>query len=104
ASKACRVACACFALNSFIGTLPPKEGRQLYMARVDPMLTIGCEVVLDVEDALVQELMDVQHLFLRRLLGVGQHSMLATLFTETGILPLRFRRAKLAIGYLIYLL
>src|ERR1700722_9263264 len=30
--------------------------------------------------------------------------MLATLFMETGILPLRFRRATLAIGYLIYLL
>jgi exonuclease III len=104
ASKACRVACASFALDSFIGALPPKEGKMLYMARVDPILTFGCEVVLDVEETLVQKLSDVQHLFIRRLLGLGPRSLLATLFTETGILPLRFRRAKLAIGYLIYLL
>ena len=86
--------------------LPLKEGKILYMARVDPILTFGCEVVLDIEDALVQKLTlaDVQHLFIQRLLGLGPHSLLATLFTETGILPLRFRRAKLAIGYLLYLM
>ena len=70
ASKACRVACASFALDSFMGALPPKEGKMLYMARVDPILTFGCEVVLDIEDALVQKMTDVQHLFLRRLLGL----------------------------------
>ena len=41
---------------------------------------------------------------LRRLLGLGPRSVLATLFTETGVLPLRVRRAKLAIGYLLYLM
>ncbi|KAJ7628026.1 hypothetical protein DFH06DRAFT_1226943 [Mycena polygramma] len=30
------------------------------------------------------ELVDAQHLFLRRLLGINSHSMLAVLFTETG--------------------
>ena len=79
ASKACRVACASFALDSFMGALPPKEGKMLYMARVDPILTFGCEVVLDMEDALVQKLTDVQHLFIRRLLGLGPRSLLATL-------------------------
>ena len=104
ALKACRVACTSFALEAFIGVLPPKEGVLLYMARVDPVLAFGCEVVLDVEDSSVQKLMDVQHLYIQRLLGAGARSMLATLFTETGILPLRFRWVKLAIGYLIYLL
>lgn len=38
------------------------------------------------------------------LLSLGTHLRLATLFTEKRIMPLRFRRAKPAIGYLIYLL
>jgi hypothetical protein len=104
ASKARRVACASFALDAFIGVLFPKEGKMLYMARVDPILTFGCEVVLDVDEVLAQELVDIQHLFIRRLLGVGSRSMIATLFTETGLMPLRVRRAQLAISYLKYLL
>lgn len=103
-SKACRVACTCFALDDFIGTLAPTEGRMLYMARVDPILTFTSEIVLDVDDTSVHKLTNVQHLFIRQLLHVGSRSVLATLFTETGILPLRFRRANLAIAYLIYLL
>ena len=92
ALKACRVACASFALDAFIGELPPREGVLLYRARVDPasVLAFGCEVVLDVEVSSVQELMDMQHLYIRRLLGAGTRSMLATFFIETGILPLRF--------------
>ena len=75
------MACTSFALDAFIGVLPLKEGVLLYMVRVDPVLAFRCEVVLD-----------------------GTHSMLAMLFTETGILPLIFCYVKLAIGYLIYLL
>ena len=84
--------------------LPQKEGKMLYIARVNPILTFRCEVVLNVEETSIQKLKDVQHLFIRCLLGVGPCSMLATLFTETGIMPLRFHCAMLAIGYLIYLL
>jgi hypothetical protein len=74
------------------------------MARVDPILTFGCEVVLDVEESSMGKLAEVQHLYIRRLLAVGTRSILATLFTETGILPVRYRRVILAISYVIYLL
>ncbi|KAJ7235334.1 hypothetical protein C8J57DRAFT_1034976, partial [Mycena rebaudengoi] len=87
-----------------IGCLPPADGIRLYMARVDPHLTFGCEVCLDTDTNNLRELTDVQHEFIRRLLGVHDRSILAPLFTETGILPLTYRRPFLALGYLIYLL
>ena len=74
------------------------------MARVEPVLTFASEVVLDVDETSVTKLTDVQHLYIRRLLHVGQRSVLAPLFSETGILPVRFRRVVLAVGYLAYLL
>ncbi|THV03490.1 hypothetical protein K435DRAFT_747737 [Dendrothele bispora CBS 962.96] len=104
ASKARNAARATFAAQPMIGSLPPKEGIRLYMARIDPHLTFGCEVVLDVDLTLVGELEDVQHMFLRRLLGVNNHSILAILFSETGLLPVRYRRLQLALGYLKYLI
>ena len=104
ASKACRVACVSFALDDFIGSLAPTEGKLLYMARVEPVLTFASEVVLDVDETSVTKLTNVQHLYIRRLLHVGQRSVLAPLFSETGILPVRFRRVVLAVGYLAYLL
>jgi hypothetical protein len=88
-TKAHRVACASFTLDAFIGVLLPKEGKMLYMARVDPILTYGCEVILDVNETLAQELSDVPHLYIQHLLAVGSRSMVATLFMETGLMPLR---------------
>ncbi|KAF7347327.1 Reverse transcriptase domain-containing protein [Mycena venus] len=73
------------------------------MARVDCYLISGCELSLDTDSSLLQDHMDVQHLFLRRLLGLNPHSMLAILFTETGQMPLRVRRLLLALGRLLYL-
>jgi GTP:adenosylcobinamide-phosphate guanylyltransferase len=43
-------------------------------------------------------------MYLRRLLGLNSRSVLAVLFTETGIMPLRFRRVLLAVSYLAYVL
>ncbi|KAJ7438023.1 hypothetical protein B0H11DRAFT_1829642, partial [Mycena galericulata] len=43
-------------------------------------------------------------MFLRRLLGLNSHSMLAVLFTETGQMPVRIRRLLLALGRLRYML
>jgi hypothetical protein len=63
----------------------------------------GCEVVLDVHP-LAQQLVDVQHSFLRRLLKVNNRAMIAPLFTETAVIPLQFRRAQLALRYLGYLI
>jgi hypothetical protein len=64
-----------------IGALPPREGLQLYEARVDPHLTSGCEVVLDTEVYLVAHL--------EKLLDLNLRCMLPVLFTETGILPMQ---------------
>ncbi|KAF7374664.1 RNA-directed DNA polymerase from mobile element jockey [Mycena sanguinolenta] len=104
ASKARAVANTTFGAKSMIGTLPPYEGIRLYTARMDPHLTSGCEVCLDVDVSHLEELTDVQHEFLRRLLGLNRRSILAVLFTETGVIPLCYRRIILALGYLIYLM
>jgi hypothetical protein len=78
---------AILAIESFISSLPPQEGRILYTAWVDPHLIGGCEVVLDVD---LVSLCDVQHKFLHCLLEVNASFPLAPLFTELGIFPLRF--------------
>ncbi|KAJ7198660.1 hypothetical protein B0H12DRAFT_1037326, partial [Mycena haematopus] len=83
--------------------LPVREGLQLYMARVDCYLISGCELALDTDSALLQEHLEAQHMFLRRLLGLNPHSMLAILFTETGQMPVRVRRLLLALGRLNYM-
>ncbi|KAK6974806.1 hypothetical protein R3P38DRAFT_583593 [Favolaschia claudopus] len=72
--------------ESFIGVLPPREGLQLYKARVDPHLTSGCEIVLHTDLSLVGELETPQKPFLRRLLDLSPRCMLSV-FMETGILP-----------------
>ncbi|KAJ7155318.1 hypothetical protein C8R46DRAFT_997193 [Mycena filopes] len=103
ASKARGAANAIFALKHRVGTMPVKEGIQLYMARVDCYLISGCELSLDTAAGLLDDHVDVQHTFLRRLLGLNSHSMLAILFTETGQMPLRIRRLLLALGRLRYM-
>ena len=47
AAKARAVSPATFTLQSFIGDLRPLKGLHMYMARVDPHLTFGCEVSLN---------------------------------------------------------
>ncbi|KAJ7652699.1 hypothetical protein DFH06DRAFT_1093769 [Mycena polygramma] len=91
-------------LEDSTGRLTPKEYIQLYMARVDCHLIHGCEVSPDSEDIHVKELCEVQVNFLRQILNVHSHSMLAPLFTETGIMPLRVRRYLVMLVYLQYLL
>ncbi|KAJ7862074.1 hypothetical protein B0H13DRAFT_1900276 [Mycena leptocephala] len=102
ASKAQGVAHASFTVDSMIGSLPPREGVQLYMARVDPHLISGCEVVLDVTSRLVTKLEKPQLRFLRRLFGLKPRSMRAILFTETGLLPIRYRRAIIVLNHAKY--
>ncbi|KAF7345055.1 Reverse transcriptase domain-containing protein [Mycena venus] len=104
ASKARGTSNVIFGLKHRIGSLPVREGLQLYMARVDCYLISGCELALDTDTSLLDDLMEVQHSFLRRLLGLNSHSMLAVLFTETGQMPIRIRRLLLALGRLQYLL
>ncbi|KAJ7141096.1 hypothetical protein C8R44DRAFT_240746 [Mycena epipterygia] len=80
--------------------LSRRQKRAAY-PRVDPHLTSGCEVVLDVDRPLGAslEVTVAQIKFLRRLLGLNPRSMLAVLFTETGIIPIRYRRALLALRF-----
>ncbi|KAJ7024931.1 hypothetical protein C8F04DRAFT_968411, partial [Mycena alexandri] len=52
---------------------------------------------------LIEEYLEAQHLFLRRLLGINSRSMLAVLFTETGLMPIRVRRLLLGLSRLRYL-
>jgi Reverse transcriptase (RNA-dependent DNA polymerase) len=98
------VANVTFALDSFIGSLPPFEGKRLYNARVDPHLTSGCEISLDVNMVLLAPLQKVQHTFLRRLLGLNPRSMRAFLFSETGLAPIAYRRINLVLRYLLYII
>ncbi|KLO05044.1 hypothetical protein SCHPADRAFT_839832 [Schizopora paradoxa] len=101
--KARCVAGATLGLESYIGVVPPKQGKQLYMARIDPHLTFGCEVVIDVQNSGLKQLQNVQHTYIRRMLRLNPRSMRAILHTETGIMPIAYRRVLLALKYLIYL-
>jgi hypothetical protein len=42
--------------EAYIGNLPPKEGRLLYMACIDPHLISGARVIVDVNDPMLVEL------------------------------------------------
>ncbi|KAF6740987.1 hypothetical protein DFP72DRAFT_835718 [Ephemerocybe angulata] len=53
---------------------------------------------------LLSLLEDKQKSFIRRILGLHSRCVLALLFSETAIIPLRYRRVILALGYLRYLL
>ncbi|KAJ6481804.1 hypothetical protein C8R45DRAFT_831137 [Mycena sanguinolenta] len=103
ASKARNASNAIFAMKHRIGSLPAKEGLVLYMARVDCYLISGAEISIDVDAGLMEELVDIQHAFIRRLLGINSRSMLAVLFSETGLMPIRMRRLLLALARLRYM-
>ncbi|KAJ3870388.1 hypothetical protein F5051DRAFT_302124, partial [Lentinula edodes] len=60
-----------------------------YMGRVDPYLKNGAEVIVDIYDVRKQ-LESVQHYFIRRMLGLNGKSMVALLFSETGLWPIRY--------------
>ncbi|KAF7360729.1 Reverse transcriptase domain-containing protein [Mycena venus] len=102
-SKAQNASNAIFAMKHRIGSLPVKEGLQLYMARVDCYLISAAEISIDVDAHLLDEYLDAQYLFLWRLLGINSHSMLAVLFTETGLMPIRIQRLLLALSRLRYM-
>jgi len=104
AGKARSVAQTTFTLDESIGHLPPAEARLMYLARVDPHLTFGCEVMLDVRPDDLEKLVDVQVSYLRRLLSLSSFSQRTPLYTETGILPIGHRRITLTLGYLQYLI
>ncbi|KAF7964774.1 hypothetical protein HWV62_3128 [Athelia sp. TMB] len=104
AAKAKSVAGSIFSVESFVGSLPPLQGLRLYNARVDSHLPAACKVAIDVAMPLLKPLQAVQHTFLQRLIGLNPRAMRAFLFSESGLLPLAYRRIILALRYLLYLL
>ncbi|EJD35770.1 hypothetical protein AURDEDRAFT_27592, partial [Auricularia subglabra TFB-10046 SS5] len=104
ANSALTTAHAILHVESMIGTLSPAMGKDLYSARIDPQLTQGCEIMPDATHLHIERLLAVQKLFIRRLLGVYARSLVAPLFTETGIWALQYRRLELTLRYLKYLL
>ncbi|KAJ7714024.1 hypothetical protein DFH07DRAFT_934684 [Mycena maculata] len=104
ASAVSRAGHSVLGIEAYIGDLPPKEGRLLYMACIDPHLVSGADIIIDVDDKSLAHLEKVQHAFLCHLLGLGAYSMCAPLFTELGLVPLCYRRLILALRYLGYLI
>ncbi|KZV93909.1 hypothetical protein EXIGLDRAFT_563151, partial [Exidia glandulosa HHB12029] len=102
AKKARRTAAVCFAVEGLTGALPIDIARKVYKARVESHLISGADVSPDATDEPVNELETQQVYFLRRLLGLGTRSMLTPLYSETDILPIRYRRADIALRYLEY--
>lgn len=97
ALKARSVADCALGLQAYTGQIPVWSCHQLYMALVDPHLTYGCETALDVHDGSSAKLIAVQHDFLRRMLALGPKVPVVTLFSKSGLEPLRFRRLRLAL-------
>ncbi|KAJ7016264.1 hypothetical protein C8F04DRAFT_1202778 [Mycena alexandri] len=88
AGKATTVANVLLGLDRFVGSIPAWDARALYMARVDPYLTAGCDVCLDVDAKSLALLERVQVKFLRRILGVGRRSLKTRLSRpEVSVLP-----------------
>ena len=104
ASAARRVANVTLSLESYIGSMPPRTARELYLAQLDPHLTYGCGIDLDVDEASLLCLEQVQLTYLRRVLLLSPRSPRVVLFAMMNIWPLRYRRLLLALRYLSYLI
>ncbi|KZV81681.1 hypothetical protein EXIGLDRAFT_579149, partial [Exidia glandulosa HHB12029] len=104
AARAHRISCLVFGRHNQRNKFPPRPARKLYMGLVDPHLTHGADVLPDSTKIATKKLETVQKTYLRKLLRVGPRSKVAPLFTETGVSPIRYRRADLAVRYLGYAL
>jgi hypothetical protein len=91
---------ACLAINRMVGGLSVWEARTLYMARVDPHLISAADICPDVVKIRRKEREDVQNHHLRRILGLNERSVIAVLFSETGLEPISYRRATLLLQHL----
>ncbi|KIJ32184.1 hypothetical protein M422DRAFT_266117 [Sphaerobolus stellatus SS14] len=65
-------------LISRIGVIPVAERRKLYTGRVDPHLTFVAEVCIDVDNAALQTLENVQHLHPSTVPRYGHYAILRT--------------------------
>ncbi|KAJ7921775.1 hypothetical protein B0H13DRAFT_1604222, partial [Mycena leptocephala] len=101
--KAERMANACLAVNRMVGGMSVWDARTLYMARVDPYLTSAADISPDVVKVRRTEREAVQNHYLRRMLGLTERSVIAVLFSETGLEPISYRRALLLLRNLRHL-
>jgi hypothetical protein len=62
----------------------------------------GADAIVDIDPVALVELEKVQKTFLRRLMGLGSFSMFVPLFTELGLLHIRYRQLILMIHYVRY--
>jgi hypothetical protein len=99
AARSRSIANVAFCVEAHTGALPPWAALKLYKSRIDPHLSSACEVSLDTGNVLAK-LEKVQVAYLRRVLGVNPRSSWVTLFTETGIWPLKYCRILLALHFL----
>ncbi|KLO04582.1 hypothetical protein SCHPADRAFT_989503, partial [Schizopora paradoxa] len=104
AKKARNAANVILGLQTHVGAIAPAHGRTLYFARIDPYLTFGCEVCIDLRNSNLAMLQKVQNTFLRAILRLNPKSITAVLFSETNIMPIAYRRLYLALKFLAYLL
>jgi len=103
-SKAASAGVIFFTMRAMIGTLRPRECLSLYYSLVDPHLSFGADFMIDTKANGLKLLQDTQHAFLRRVLCLGDHSIITLLFTETGVWPIKYRRLDLALRYAAYLI
>ncbi|KAJ7060042.1 hypothetical protein C8F01DRAFT_1254154 [Mycena amicta] len=86
--KARRSANIILGLERFLEWIEVWQARNMYIAQVDPL----------------RQLQKVENMYWRRILGLGARSLTVVLFSETGVWPIKYRRAFLALKYLRYLL
>ncbi|KAJ7618862.1 hypothetical protein DFH06DRAFT_915684, partial [Mycena polygramma] len=101
--KALNAANVSLGVNRYVGDLPLWDLRSIYIARVDTHLSSGADICPDVVESRIVEKEAVQHHFLRRMLGLNTRSMTAILFSETGLEPIRYQRARQLLNYLLHL-
>ncbi|KAH6877361.1 hypothetical protein BKA70DRAFT_1034611, partial [Coprinopsis sp. MPI-PUGE-AT-0042] len=76
---------------------------KLYWVLMDPHLTHGCETSWDTSLSVLECLLKVEVVYLRRAIGLHSRSPTVVICIETAVTPLRFRRAILGLSYLQYL-
>ncbi|KAJ7821824.1 hypothetical protein B0H13DRAFT_1557921, partial [Mycena leptocephala] len=75
----------------------------LHMAQVDLYLTSAADISPDVVKIQRTEREAVQNHYLRCMLGLTERSIIAVLFSETGLEPISYRRALLLLQNLRHL-
>ncbi|KAJ6459775.1 hypothetical protein C8R47DRAFT_959130, partial [Mycena vitilis] len=101
--KAERMANACLAVNRMVGGLSVWDLRVLWTARVETYLTSAADICPDVVKSRRVEREAVQNHYLRRMLGLTERSVVAVLFSETGLEPISYRRVQMLLRNLKHL-